>query len=110
TQDHQIQIKKIWCSIIAIVIASSCAVHKGLSPHRLSGMALGTFYQIDFYTQKPFPAQNGIDSIFRAVDKSISNYRDDSVIARLNAGDTSVVADDIFRAVFKRSKEIHRET
>lgn len=76
----------------------------------LKGPALGTGYHIKFFSKSDFNAQQGVDSIFKAVNASMSNYQKNTTISRLNAGDTTVKVGPMFRDVFLLSKEIYKKT
>lgn len=78
--------------------------------NRHVGSALGTTYSILFYdtTERDFQAE--IDSVFTAINQSMSTYIPDSDISKINAGDSTVVVDEMFREVFNLSKEVNAQT
>lgn len=76
----------------------------------LEGKAFGTTYHIQFYLDKNFDAQKGIDSVIAAVNHSVSTYIPISDISKINRGDSTVVVDSIFREVFRISEEVHQKT
>lgn len=73
----------------------------------ISGNALGTFYNIKYVSSGKEVTPAALDSLFERINASVSLYRDNSILSRINAGDTTVVADDIFSGVFAASKEVH---
>lgn len=75
-----------------------------------SGPALGTSYNITYLAEKELDYQTEIDSVFDAVNRSMSTYIKSSDIARINSGDTTVIVDQMFREVFELSKEVYRKT
>ncbi len=75
-----------------------------------SGGALGTSYNITYLLPREMDLQKDIDSVFSAVNHSLSTYQTDSDISRINKGDTTVVIDQMFKDVFVLSKEIHTLT
>ena len=75
-----------------------------------SGDALGTTYQIKFFNSEKADISEEIDSIFEVINQSMSTYRADSDISRINAGDSSVIVDEHFREVFMASKKIYEES
>lgn len=75
-----------------------------------TGEALGTTYNITYFSEKSIPLDTALDSIFRVVNKSMSTYQPDSDISRINAGDTLVVVDTLFRRVFRLSEQVYRES
>ncbi len=102
--------KKLLLFIFLPLLLIGCQSKTTPEQRMLAGMALGTDYHIKFFTDKTFDVQKGIDSIFAAANKSMSNYQPDSDISRLNAGDTTIHVDQIFRDVFELSKKIYKST
>lgn len=78
--------------------------------HVLSGMALGTTYQIKYFSENNLNLQSGVDSIFRAINKSMSTYSPDSDISKINKGDSLLVVDEMFVEVFETSKMIFEKS
>jgi len=76
----------------------------------LAGEALGTTYNITIITTETMEIQNEIDSVFRAVNKSMSTYLPDSDISRINRGDSTIVVDTMFREVMGISEEVYEKT
>ena len=80
----------------------------------LQGNALGTTYGIAVFEDelrvKPEQLRISIDSLLEAVNASMSTYRSNSLISRLNAEDSTVVVDAMFEEVFLLSKRIHQES
>lgn len=78
---------------------------------RIQGFALGTSYNIQYISNVPEDEiQNGIDSIFYVLNKSLSTYLPQSDISKINRGDTTVVVDHHFRAVFEKATEVWKAT
>lgn len=73
-----------------------------------NGFELGTFYRIQRqslnYNHERI--QNGIDSLFRVINLSMSTYIPSSKISRINNGDSSIIVDAHFVKVFKKSTEV----
>ena len=77
----------------------------------MHGFALGTSYNIQYVANlSDAQVQNGIDSIFRVINKSLSTYLPQSDISKINRGDTTVVVDHHFRAVFEKATEVWKAT
>lgn len=74
------------------------------------GNALGTTYAITFIATEELDFQTAIDSVFQAINQSMSTYIPDSDISKINAGDTTVVVDKLFQDVYFQSQVIHIET
>lgn len=75
-----------------------------------SGEALGTTYQVKFFYSEEKDISESLDSIFEVINSSMSTYREDSDISRINAGDSSIIIDNHFREVFIASKKIYEES
>lgn len=76
----------------------------------ISGTALGTTYQVKYFASDNFDAEEGIDSVFQAINRSMSTYLEKSDISKINNGDSTLVVDKMFVDVFEASKKIHRES
>jgi len=74
------------------------------------GGALGTSYNIIYIADEELDYQQEIDSLFAAVNKSMSTYIPDSDISKINKGDSTLVVDEMFQEVFQLSKEIYEKT
>ena len=74
------------------------------------GEAQGTTYNITYLAPENTNYKNEIDSLFKAVDQSLSTYVPGSIISRINRNDTGVVADKYFIDVFRKAQEISQQT
>ena len=74
------------------------------------GPALGTSYNIIYLSHQELDYQKEIDSVFAAVNKSMSTYIQGSDISKINQGDSTLVVDHMFQDVFRLSKEVYEET
>ncbi|HSI70038.1 MAG TPA: FAD:protein FMN transferase [Gillisia sp.] len=103
-----LKLNKSFAFIIGLLFVS-CA-DPGEKEQVLTGEALGTSYQVKFYHPEELDLRKGLDSVFEVINISMSTYRNDSDISRINSGDTSVVVDEHFKKVFRDSKKIYRES
>jgi len=78
--------------------------------HFIEGEAQGSTYHIKYISSSNENLQPAIDSILQVIDQSMSTYKPDSDISKINAGDTSVVVDKHFRKVFEASQQIWQES
>lgn len=76
---------------------------------QLSGMVFGTTYSIKYLNHKT-NFQPQIDSLFNAINTSLSTYIPTSDISKINNGDTIINVDDFFIEVFEKSRRIYDET
>ena len=75
-----------------------------------SGGALGTSYNITYLSDKELDFQQSIDSVFDAINQSLSTYIPTSDISKINQGKTDFAVDHMFKEVFELSKEIYKTT
>lgn len=97
--------------ICSVLFLFSCTTkeHKIFKNQNVGG-ALGTSYSIIYLADKELDYQKEIDSVFAAVNKSMSTYIPESDIAKINKGDSTIVVDEMFQDVFRLSKEIYEKT
>lgn len=98
-------IKQLGITILACLVLIACQ-QKKIEPISVAGMTQGTYYAITYYDQEGRNFQTAIDSLLEAVDVSLSLWNDQSVLSRVNQGDTTVGLDPIFLSTFLISKEM----
>ena len=80
--------------------------------HRVSGFVFGTTYQITY--EGPAPEKMGVnpalDTIFEALNRSMSTYIPNSDISRFNQGNDSIQIDQYFQEVFEYSRRVWETT
>ncbi|MGV6828621.1 MAG: FAD:protein FMN transferase [Flavobacteriales bacterium] len=79
----------------------------------LQGNAFGTTYHIQVYNNSTISNKNlqkGVDSVIYSINKSVSTYLANSLISKINQGDTTVVVDAIFKEIFKVSELIYKNS
>ena len=79
--------------------------------HKVSwvGDAQGTYYAISYYDLQERNLKPQIDSLLRAYDQSASNYKESSIISKVN-NNIPVELDDIFIGNFELAMEVSRKT
>lgn len=91
------------------ILFFSCAEEKQeVQQHNLNGDALGTTFNIVYFSEEEIDVSAGIDSIIEVVNQSMSTYRPTSDISKINQGDTTIVVDKHFNQVLKLSKDVNR--
>ena len=65
------------------------------------GFAQGTSYSIKYMSSEDY--HHKIDSLLTVIDNSLSTYNTNSLLSKLNLGDTSLLLDTHFVRVFKAS-------
>lgn len=96
--------------VITLLLGISCSPKKEVI--RIQGSALGTTYGIVCYdcNIESSGLQFAVDSIVESANNSMSTYRPNSLISRINKGEENVVVDDQFKKVFDLAQQIHKET
>ncbi len=101
--------KHTYLFVIALVFFS-CSSGPGLIKNQNSGAALGTSYNLTYLSDSRLDFQKEIDSVFAAVNQSLSTYIPSSDISKINRGDSTLVVDAMFRDIFELSKEVYEKT
>ena len=95
---------------VLLTLLMACDAESKIIKNQNVGPALGTSYSLIYLSDKEVDFQQEIDSVFRAVNQSMSTYIPDSDISRINKGDTTVVVDAMFKEVFQLSVMINQKT
>ena len=96
-------------ALIYLFIVMGCGPKEEL--RAIYGNAFGTTYSIKAYSViEDETLQAQVDSLVEGVNASISTYDPQSIISRLNRGDSSVVADHYFKEVLNLSRQVNRTT
>ena len=98
---------KKYCFLILLVLFVSCS--NELTNTKLVGSVFGTFYEVTYETNGNNNYQRALDSIFEVVNQSMSNYRTDSDISKVNNHKLNIV-DSNFVKVFNAAKKIYYKT
>ena len=93
--------------LLTFFLCVSC--NQEVTNTKLNGPIFGTFYDVTYASNGNENYQESLDSIFAAVNQSMSNYQSDSDISRVNKHQLEIV-DAYFIEVFKASKKIYKET
>ena len=99
---------KRFCSFLVVILFISC--DKASDFYSIQGEAQGSTYSIKYIANEEKVSKIEIDSLLTAFDLSLSTYRPDSKISKINAGDSTVVVDDFFTETFQLSNQIYKET
>jgi len=76
----------------------------------LSGEAQGTTFSIRYADAAQRDFSKPLDSLFTAVNQSMSTWDTTSVISRINRDEPNVVIDPMFEAVLRKSLEVAEDT
>ena len=91
-----------------VMVACQPSVNEKI--YLIEGEAQGSTYHIKYIAERDENLKPAIDSILEVIDRSMSTYRSDSAISKINQGDTTVVVDEHFRKVFEASQQIWQES
>ncbi len=94
--------------LLLLSLLASCETQQQTVKNQARGSALGTTYAITYLSTTKIDVQKSIDSVFKAVNRSMSTYIPNSDISRINEGDTTIKVDHMFKEVFEISKEVHK--
>jgi thiamine biosynthesis lipoprotein len=94
--------------ITILLILVSCQKEKAYQ--FIKGNALGTTFSVKYDDFQSANYSKSIDSLFVVINHSLSTYHTNSLISKINKGDTLVKVDTHFITVFKKAKRIYTET
>ena len=92
-------------SVVALMSCSSAE-----KKIMFQGQTQGTYYAITYFDAEGRDFQPRVDSILKAFDLSVSMWVPESIISKINRGDSLVQPDDWFIDIFNRSEEIAAKT
>ena len=95
---------------ILTMVMVACQPSVNEKVYLIEGEAQGSTYHIKYIAERDENLNPAIDSILEVIDRSMSTYRPDSAISKINQGDTTVVVDEHFRKVFEASQQIWQES
>ena len=95
---------------ILTMVMVACQPSVNEKVYLIEGEAQGSTYHIKYIAERNENLKPAIDSILEVIDRSMSTYRPDSAISKINQGDTMVVVDEHFRKVFEASQQIWQES
>lgn len=76
---------------------------------QIQGFALGTSYNMVFEAKDANGMQDEVESLIADFEHSLSVYKSDSIISRVNRNE-EVVIDKYFESVFMKAQEIYRKS
>ena len=98
--------------LILLLLAVGFLSCDTVPPKKVSfnGFAQGTYYSITYFDIAARDLQFEIDSVLDAFDQSVSIYKPNSIVSKVNRNETVVVLDDWFIGNFELSQKISEET
>ncbi|WP_291119474.1 FAD:protein FMN transferase [Flavobacterium sp. UBA6135] len=104
------ELKRLVSVFVIAFLVISCEYSKKEQIFILQGEAQGSTYAIKYISSNETIKKASIDSLLLEFDLSLSTYRPDSKISKINNGDTTIVVDDFFSKTFTTSQEIYQAT
>lgn len=104
------ELKKLVSLFIFALMLFSCQKEKKEKIFIIQGEAQGSTYTIKYINKGDIITKLSIDSLLLAFDMSLSTYRSDSKISKINNGDSTIFVDDFFIETFQTSQQIYTET
>ncbi len=102
---------KKWIPLLFLPLLIACNGSLDKVQTTLNGYAQGTTFQIKYVSAPGKDLSGAVDSLFKAVDASLSTYNKNSLISHINAhADSIVQVDALFKQVYERSAAIASET
>lgn len=93
----------LWSVLASLLLVLIACQQKTNNYIHLTGSAQGTSFSIIYQDSLDREFSTSIDSIFKCIDKSMSLWDSSSIISRINANESAVIADKHFINVFHRS-------
>lgn len=101
---------KFYCSFFIYILFLACAPEKADQFFLIQGEAQGSTYSIKYIAKEELFSKEEIDSIFKKFDLSLSTYKKESMISKINSGDSTIIVDSFFIETFKMSDSIYKAT
>jgi FAD:protein FMN transferase len=95
-------------AILSLFLLFSCTSEQ--KKIMFQGQTQGTYYAITYFDVKGRNFQPQVDSILKAFDNSVSMWVPESIISRINRGDSTARPDAWFLDIFERSQQISAAT
>jgi thiamine biosynthesis lipoprotein len=92
--------------LISLILLTSC--DKEIM-FEVDGQALGTSYNVNYFSKDKQDFKRQFDSIFDVLNNSISTYVEDSHVSKFNNGE-QITLDKHFKTVFSSSMEVYHKT
>ncbi len=96
--------------ILLVILIVGCNPKSQPKKISFAGETQGTYYAITYYDTEDKNLQPQIDSLLKSFDQSVSLWVPNSLISRINEGDSTAIPDEVFKFNLLLSKEIARKT
>lgn len=96
--------------LLSIIFIYSCNLNKKEVLVKFRGEAQGTYYAVTYYDQDGRNLQNQIDSLLKDFDFTASMWVENSIISKVNRNEPGIEVDEIFTALFNKSKKVYKSS
>lgn len=97
--------------LLVLLVLFACNSHKEQLLVRYQGNAQGTTYHISVLVdEEDETLADAITYLLDSIDNSMSTYKENSLISRINRNDSAIMIDSMFKRVFLESIKISKET
>lgn len=100
-------LKKLIMAVATALSMTSCNNEKWIKEE---GKVHGTLYHLTYLSPDGKSLRAEYEKEFNEFDMSLSTFKDNSIISRINKNDTTVEVDSLFRTVFEESIRISEAT
>ena len=104
------KVQKLLVSIFFITVLIACKGKDDSAYTVFNGNAQGTTYSVKYISADGSIKKEQLDSIFIAIDASLSTYKSNSIISRINSNEDNVLVDDLFKNVYEASERVFYES
>ncbi|WP_415060860.1 FAD:protein FMN transferase [Flavobacterium sp.] len=110
TSSTTMELKKLVSLFLLVLCFAACQKEEKNQIIIIQGEAQGSTYAVKYISSSELVSKKAIDSLLLAFDESLSTYRPDSKISKVNEGDSTIVVDDFFVKTVEVSSRIYKET
>lgn len=104
------ELKKFLSLFLLLLLFVACQKEEKNEIVIIQGEAQGSTYSVKYISSSELVSKKAIDSLLLAFDQSLSTYRPESKISKINEGDSTIVVDNFFVKTFEVSSRIYKET
>jgi len=77
---------------------------------KFTGETQGTYYAITYFENEGINYKKEIDSLLAVFDNSVSMWLPGSIISKINSANSDVEPDEIFKFLFRKSKDVYEKS
>ncbi len=99
--------KNILALLVAVLVLTQCSQKPSRMQYSYAGPAQGSTYSVLVMAESDPKFKNSIDSILYSIDLSMSLWKPNSLLSKINRGDTNVFIDENFYQILELSQNAH---